>query len=130
MKKNKVQHINHYYTGGCTNKRKNGMGKNGTSQQYYLCKRIGKIREKEKDFEVFGSMVIYDIDKSDLEALEADVKSRLTKYDFLQHVQNDHFMMKLSPDRREYVAFAGMSLLYAKQYCDTRGWEYEIDWPY
>ena len=130
MKKNVVKHINHYYVGGCDNRRKNGRGKNGISQQHYLSKRIAKIRETEKDFVVFGHMIVFDIDKSDIEALEADVKSHLTKYDFLRHVQNDHFEMKLSSDRREYVMFAGLSLLYAKQYCDMRGWEYEIDWPY
>lgn len=122
--KHYIEEYNYFYIGGRMNRRKNGKGKVGTCQQQYLCNRISSIRHKEKDFKVLCYLYLPYINKSRLEALEAEVKADLAM--IYQHVGNDHFEFKMTNAKQDYFLFSLTALLLAIKYCKDHNVAYEV----
>ena len=127
-KKNEIKEHSFFYIGIDTNRRKNAQGKGGTSQQEYISKRIGKIRQTEPGFMWVVYIDIPDLTKNKIEALEKHVMSIIE--DEYQSVGNDPFTFAVNKEIRinQYMTFVIKFLNLATEYCDWRGWSYKTKW--
>lgn len=127
-KKNQTMPHNRFYTGFDRNRRKNAQGKDGTTQQEYISKRMAEIRKTEPGYIWMAYIDIPNITKNKIESLEKYVMSILE--DEYQSVGNDHFIFKVTKANKyhEYTKFAQRSLDLATEYCHMRKWDYTVKW--
>ena len=127
MKKNKVHTIIEQgivYIGVYMNRRKQGKGKVGTTENE-LKSRVSNIRStKGKDFRVIACFVLPDTTKSCIEHIESGIKIVLEKN--YTHVGNDHFTFRMDNRKEGYVQFVKTALLEGIRICEEKHWNYEL----
>ena len=127
MKKGKVHQIVEngiVYIGVYTNRKKNGKGKVGTTENE-LKSRVSNIRSVNgKDFCVVACFVLPDTTKSCIEHLESGIKIVLEG--LYTHVGNDHFTFRMNNRKEGYVEFVKNALVEGIRICEARHWKYEL----
>ena len=127
MRKNKVHTIVEngiVYIGLYMNRRKQGKGKIGTTENP-LKDRVSNIRcTKGKDFRVIACFVLPKTTKSRIEHLESGIKMVLEER--YTHVGNDHFTFKMNNRKEGYVQFTEIALREGVRICEEKGWNYEV----
>lgn len=123
-KKHGVVENGKFYVGGRMNRRKNGRGKIGTTEND-LMTRVRKIRyEGEKDFEILAYVVLEKATKARIELIESWVREGLEhKY---THVGNDHFDFSMTDRETGYNQFVNDAITLATEMCNMKHWNYKV----
>lgn len=119
--------MGYVYVGGKTNQKINGYLKIGETNKAKISQRIAEIRHKEGNFVVFQYLEIPNSTPAITRAVEGHARMMLER-DGWEQVQNDHFVITMTPDTRDaiYKDFVSQAIRHMCAYCDMVGIEYQV----
>lgn len=131
MKKHENTKENFYYvTVDMTQQEDIGWIKPGTSQQEKVTDRISSLRATEPGMHLMGYLIIYNTNKSRIEAMEHAIKADMVDAGF-EHYGNDHFKFRFNRTGNRYMQYMTISLaiiLKAMRYCRIYNLAYDWKW--
>ena len=121
--------ISHFYVGRNDYGTKYIMPKIGETKQTVKA-RVQWLHSHikvDKNFEVLGYLVLKNVTKAERKLVESTVRVAMEKYG--RNVMDDHFLIRAKAKKHQdaqYAAFALVALCYAMDFCDEKGYKYEL----
>ena len=114
-----------FYTGFNYFRRLNGLFKLGESGKNTPAQRLSTIRQKEH-FQCLGWITMPKATKSERLAVEAHARLKMSY--LFEQIQNDHFIYKITPNRKYEQAqeMANLAIRYAIEACEMYNIAYSI----